>query len=151
MPTRAFRGGAGNPLLAGRSPVTLNWGKGLPSTKELGSVPQQRQQARVNTMVRSFGNIPRSSSLFNHSGMITGEPTTPTSDIPPILLQKQKQQTSHDIGFNIDNAAAVHPVGAMMPMEGRDEFWRKVPIWENVSAADFLSYRWGVSSVHISF
>ena len=27
---------------------------------------------------------------------------------------------------------------------GKEEFWRKVPIWENVSAADFLSYRWSV-------
>jgi hypothetical protein len=27
----------------------------------------------------------------------------------------------------------------------QDEFWRNVPIWANVSAKDFLSYRWSVS------
>lgn len=28
----------------------------------------------------------------------------------------------------------------------RDEFWRRVPAYENVSSGDFLSYRWGVST-----
>lgn len=27
----------------------------------------------------------------------------------------------------------------------RDEFWRRVPAYENVSTGDFLSYRWSVS------
>ena len=29
----------------------------------------------------------------------------------------------------------------------RDEFWRKVPIWADVTAKDFLSYRWSVSDM----
>lgn len=32
----------------------------------------------------------------------------------------------------------------------RDEFWRKVPAYENVAAADFLSYRWSVSTSQAS-
>lgn len=30
---------------------------------------------------------------------------------------------------------------------GRDEFWRKVPYWADVTAKDFLSYRWSVSEM----
>lgn len=41
-------------------------------------------------------------------------------------------------------APTVRPVTTAMP-QNRDEFWRKVPVWENVSAGDFLSYRWSVS------
>ncbi|KAL0469074.1 hypothetical protein QR685DRAFT_529668 [Neurospora intermedia] len=29
---------------------------------------------------------------------------------------------------------------------GRDEFWRKVPYWADVTAKDFLSYRWSVAN-----
>lgn len=36
------------------------------------------------------------------------------------------------------------------PGPSQDEFWRKVPIWENVSAQDFLSYRWSVSEESLS-
>jgi lysine 2,3-aminomutase len=43
-----------------------------------------------------------------------------------------------------DAASTVHPVTTIIP-QNRDEFWRKVPVWENVSAGDFLSYRWSVS------
>ncbi|KAK1781095.1 hypothetical protein QBC45DRAFT_406740 [Copromyces sp. CBS 386.78] len=28
----------------------------------------------------------------------------------------------------------------------RDEFWRKVPVWADVTAKDFLSYRWSVAN-----
>ncbi|KAK3996132.1 putative L-lysine 2,3-aminomutase [Cladorrhinum sp. PSN332] len=28
----------------------------------------------------------------------------------------------------------------------RHEFWRQVPIWENVSLKEFLSYRWGIAN-----
>lgn len=30
------------------------------------------------------------------------------------------------------------------------EYWREIPIWENVTADEFLSYRWGVSSTDYS-
>jgi hypothetical protein len=25
-----------------------------------------------------------------------------------------------------------------------DEFWRKIPLWQNINASDFMSYRWTV-------
>jgi lysine 2,3-aminomutase len=43
----------------------------------------------------------------------------------------------------IETVTTVRPVATAM--SNHDEFWRKVPLWENVSAADFLSYRWSVS------
>lgn len=47
--------------------------------------------------------------------------------------------------------STVRPVAPALP-QNRDEFWRKVPLWENVSTEDFLSYRWGVSlSISIPF
>lgn len=41
---------------------------------------------------------------------------------------------------------AVQPVPTPSALEysAGDEFWRKVPVWEKVSARDFLSYRWSV-------
>lgn len=32
----------------------------------------------------------------------------------------------------------------------RDEFWRKVPIWKDVSMETFMSYRWTVSLLPFS-
>ena len=29
----------------------------------------------------------------------------------------------------------------------REEFWRNIPVYENVSAKDFLSHRWSVSEI----
>lgn len=31
-----------------------------------------------------------------------------------------------------------------------DEFWRKIPWWEDVSRDDFISYRWSVRCLHLS-
>ena len=40
-------------------------------------------------------------------------------------------------------AAAVNVVGKTADLGG-DEFWRKVPIWKDVSVESFMSYRWSV-------
>jgi len=36
------------------------------------------------------------------------------------------------------------PVAHETALSNNDEFWRKVPVWENTSAQEFLSYRWSV-------
>jgi lysine 2,3-aminomutase len=38
----------------------------------------------------------------------------------------------------------VRPVVSALP-QNRDEFWRKVPLWRDVSTKEFLSYSWSVS------
>jgi lysine 2,3-aminomutase len=35
------------------------------------------------------------------------------------------------------------PVASALP-QNQDEFWRKVPVWSDVSAKEFLSYSWSV-------
>ncbi|KAM7222637.1 hypothetical protein V8F06_002131 [Rhypophila decipiens] len=141
MLTRAFRGRGANRLLSCQSPVTLPCSKGQLLTRSLGSVSQKKNQAHVNDL--GSGHSITVPPLFNHS--VVGEPTTPS--IESILPQKQKQQSRHDVvGLNIGNAAVVRPVGTTISMEGRDEFWRRVPVWENISPTDFLSYRWGVAN-----
>lgn len=42
-----------------------------------------------------------------------------------------------------------YPVATKNP--AREEFWRKVPTYRDVTTKDFLSYRWSVSSPHIDF
>ncbi|KAK3311241.1 uncharacterized protein B0T15DRAFT_387577 [Chaetomium strumarium] len=42
-------------------------------------------------------------------------------------------------------ASTARPVVSALPYD-RDEFWRRVPVWENISAKDFLSYRWNLYS-----
>ncbi|KAK4189724.1 putative L-lysine 2,3-aminomutase [Podospora australis] len=44
-----------------------------------------------------------------------------------------------------DSSSPVRPV-ILAGDQDRDEFWRKVPVWENISAKDFLSYRWSVAN-----
>lgn len=157
MLPRIFRGGRGNPRLSRGSSITLTWAKGAPSTRALGSVSQQKQQAQVSDVGKGFGNghssmpLPPLPHLSNHSGITIGGDPTNSAPFPSILPEKQKQRDRHDVvGLNIDNATVVRPAGdttTTLPMEGHEEFWRRVPIWENVSPAEFLSYRWGVSSI----
>ncbi len=40
---------------------------------------------------------------------------------------------------------AVRPVATALP-QNQDEFWRKVPVWSDVSAKEFLSYSWSVGT-----
>ncbi|KAK0730701.1 hypothetical protein B0H67DRAFT_475603 [Lasiosphaeris hirsuta] len=40
----------------------------------------------------------------------------------------------------------LHPVATALVTQ-RDEFWRKVSVWQGVSANDFLSYRWSVAKL----
>ncbi|AEO65354.1 uncharacterized protein THITE_2143087 [Thermothielavioides terrestris NRRL 8126] len=42
-----------------------------------------------------------------------------------------------------DETLTVHPVVNFTP-QNCDEFWRKVPLWEKVSAREFISYRWSL-------
>ncbi|KAK4682173.1 hypothetical protein QC764_113090 [Podospora pseudoanserina] len=63
---------------------------------------------------------------------------TTTSSIPLFVNRKSAAQSTTP-------APIVRPVATALPQD-RDEFWREVPVWENVSAKDFLSYRWSVAN-----
>jgi len=53
---------------------------------------------------------------------------------------------SHEVVDESSEQAIPKPVTDSALSGSRDEFWRKVPLWKDVSAAEFLSYRWSVSS-----
>ncbi|KAK4201308.1 putative L-lysine 2,3-aminomutase [Triangularia verruculosa] len=63
---------------------------------------------------------------------------TTTRGIPLFFKSKDATQSTTP-------APMVRPVATALSQD-RDEFWREVPIWDNVSAKDFLSYRWGVAN-----
>lgn len=54
-------------------------------------------------------------------------------------------------GLAVEDHSSIHPVQEVphhpVTIKGsaREEFWRVVPTFQNVTAKDFLSYRWSVS------
>ncbi|KAK4173052.1 putative L-lysine 2,3-aminomutase [Triangularia setosa] len=64
--------------------------------------------------------------------------TTSTNSIPLFFNSKGATQSTAP-------TPTVRPVATAFPQD-RDEFWREVPVWENVSAQDFLSYRWSIAN-----
>lgn len=79
-------------------------------------------------LARAVGSLPR----LDDQIAVRKDPDN-AEDIPPTFAQTPAHGA----------VSTVRPVAAAM-LQG-DEFWRRVPLWENVSAADFLSYRWSVS------
>ena len=72
---------------------------------------------------------------------------TPKLLLGPVLRRSLAQLASATVAeaHLSDNVALHLPVVAQRPK--KDEFWRKVPVWQNLSADDFLSYRWSVSFI----
>lgn len=108
---------------------------GLTVKRGAGSLPRQQAQATDmnNTLnTNQAGITPLLTNVRNLPGPpFAGRGIYPNTPVPPEMT-------------NIDHAANVHLASVALP-KSRDEFWRKVAIWENVSADDFLSYRWSVS------
>jgi lysine 2,3-aminomutase len=59
---------------------------------------------------------------------------TDTNNIPPVLDTIPRAEAA---------APPVRPVVTALPHH--EEFWRKVPLWRDVSTKEFLSSRWSVS------
>jgi lysine 2,3-aminomutase len=88
----------------------------LVSARTLGSVTARRPQAQAQV------------------AEISSPPNSNTNDIPP----------SFDTIPTAEEATPpVRPVVAAVPHH--EEFWRKVPLWRDVSTKEFLSSRWSVS------
>jgi lysine 2,3-aminomutase len=60
--------------------------------------------------------------------------TTNTNNIPPVFDTVPRAEAA---------APLVRPVATTLPHH--EEFWRKVPLWRDVSTKEFLSSRWSVS------
>ena len=82
---------------------------------------------------RSVGSIPR---LQAQLADITSTLDSNARSLPPSAFSS----------IPVRGAAPppVRPVVSAYP-QNRDEFWRKVPVWRNISAKEFLSHSWSVS------
>lgn len=54
--------------------------------------------------------------------------------VPPFIHRASLPETAWPV-----------PPAATAIEHTHDEFWRKVPLWEDVSVREFISYRWSVS------
>lgn len=61
----------------------------------------------------------------------------------PMAAVQQRQAVQEDATAPDTVDMVDQPPKPVTPV--RDEFWRKVPRWKDVSAEEFLSYSWGVS------
>lgn len=88
----------------------------------------------------------------------TNPPTTPIDKEVPVQQStaapaRELAEPVPPTNYNTTAAAGVAdtlttsaPAADLPPVGQNDEFWRKVPVWKDVSASEFLSYRWGVST-----
>ncbi|KAK3362968.1 hypothetical protein B0T25DRAFT_562009 [Lasiosphaeria hispida] len=106
---------------------------GLKVFRSAGSLPRHRAQVTdVGKALDTDGST--ISPLFNTGATPTGEGFYR----PPPPVQER-------VGDYQATNTNPHPVATAIAMH-RDEFWRKVPVWQDVSADEFLSYRWSVAN-----
>jgi hypothetical protein len=101
--------------------------------RSVGSLPPR--QAQVSDVGKAI-NRTSVTSFFQHLPR--------TSSQLPAKDKEYKLHTPFRDGFRPESAVGAHPVVSAIPRH-RNEFWRKVPVWQDVSVTDFLSYRWSVS------
>ena len=101
-----------------------------------GSSP--RLQAQVADVSKGIDTAGRPLPAFIGNPNIQTDPSVvgPTIGIPPPVSPG---------AVRLENILAT-PVTFEIQRD-RDEFWRKVPVWADVTAKDFLSYRWSVSEM----
>ncbi|KAK3936076.1 hypothetical protein QBC46DRAFT_37672 [Diplogelasinospora grovesii] len=100
----------------------------LKSARSIGTVPRlQAQVADVSKEKDTGDNGP----LYRGVPVIVPGKPFPGAKVTSTVMSRDRE-------INV-----VHPVATAIARD-RDEFWRKVPIWQDVSAKDFLSYRWSV-------
>lgn len=104
--------------------------------RSIGSLP--RQQAQVTDVSKVLdGSRPSIMPLLTDVREMPGRPFSGRSLFP-------STPSLRDVA-RIDHTSRTHPVSAAVPNH-RDEFWRRVPVWENVSVDEFMSYRWSVAN-----
>ena len=123
--------------------------KSRPVARQLGSFPLSGNLARMTSSARLAQIIQAGKATtaderpIQAAHMQSGRDIHGTSGTESLQSAKLSgDSTSHGAG-------KYHPVTAALNAS-EDEFWRKVPVWENTSCDDFLSYRWGVSLSHVT-
>lgn len=105
-------------------------------TRSIASLP--RRQAQVTDVGKTLNTdsvaLP---SLFNTVPGVPGQASDAVHACGVLTRTLELKSSARASRMNPTTAAV---------LRDRDDFWRRVPIWQNVSAEDFLSYRWSVSS-----
>ncbi len=99
----------------------------LVPARAVGSVPRFQAQVSdiANTGSASTANMPP-------------PPPSPVFDTAIPAARERPPPLEESV------LASVHPVSTAL-FQNQDEFWRKIPVWRDVSAKEFLSYSWTVS------
>ena len=92
-----------------------------------------RRTASKLASARSVGSVPR---LQAQVADVTSALDSNTNNVPPPRFNPAPVREAV--------TPPVRPVVSALP-QNRDEFWRKVPLWRDVSTKEFLSYSWSVS------
>ena len=102
-----------------------------------GSVPRRRAHVSDVLVKNKTDEIPRilAGTLPTAPGL---EPRPPIDFPPPELSGPDPNREGPQPG------TTAQPQASEIPRD-RDEFWRNVPVWKDVTAQEFLSYRWSVS------
>ncbi|KAK4151076.1 hypothetical protein C8A00DRAFT_36310 [Chaetomidium leptoderma] len=103
-----------------------------PRRAVLGHGP--RIAASKSISVQTVGSVPH---LQAQVADFTQNLDTSANSIPPGINRARIPEVAHP---------PVRPVAAALP-QNQDEFWRKVPLWRDVSAKEFLSYRWSTKNL----
>ncbi|ERS95520.1 hypothetical protein HMPREF1624_08036 [Sporothrix schenckii ATCC 58251] len=69
--------------------------------------------------------------------------TLPPRMAPMVPAAAAQQTQNEDKDTPIVQEAGMGPVDAT---PSRDQFWRKIPVWKDVSTDEFLSYKWGIKN-----
>ncbi|KAK3337459.1 hypothetical protein B0T19DRAFT_73509 [Cercophora scortea] len=139
------------PMLRARSRPSFS---GLPTavpkragSRAAGSVP--RLQAQVSDVGPRLAEAMDENNTNNDIERILPlkfESITMRSQKPFCAPALEQGSQPRQPNLTVGDLAATSPQASPSIPRDRDEFWRKVPVWENVSAADFLSYRWSVAN-----
>lgn len=103
-----------------------------------GSSP--RLQAQVANVGKGIDQAGRTLPAFIGNPNTQSEPSV----VGPAI--GTPQAVTPGAAAKLENVLAITPVTFQIPRD-RDEFWRKIPVWADVTAKDFLSYRWSVSDM----
>ena len=97
----------------------------LVPARAAGSVPRFQAQvvSDINANTNTANNMP--------------PPPPPRFDTSVIPAARERPPSA-------SASASAHPVSTAL-FQNQEEFWRKVPVWRDVSAREFLSYSWTVS------
>ncbi|KAK5654966.1 hypothetical protein OQA88_6724 [Cercophora sp. LCS_1] len=103
-------------------------------------------------LARSAGSVPRRQAQVTDINKVEGGGTGIASVLDNLSISPAPSPVSrHMFPPSPPRAPEAEINTGLCPVSGantedRDEFWRKVPVWKDVSAEQFLSYHWGVSN-----